>query len=33
MKDILKMYVWLSIFIFICFVIIFLASPESFIIG
>lgn len=31
--DIFRMYMWMSIVIFICLIVIFLVSPESFVIG
>ena len=33
MMDLFKMYVWISVMIFVCIMLIFLVSPESFHIG
>ena len=33
MKDLFKMYMWISIVIFVCLIVIFLIAPESFVIG
>lgn len=33
MMDLFKMYLWISIVIFVCLIIIFLVAPESFRIG
>ncbi len=33
MMDLFKMYMWISIMIFVCLIVIFLVSPESFVIG
>ena len=30
MMDLFKMYVWISIVIFVCMIIIYLVAPESF---
>lgn len=33
MMDLFKMYMWISIMIFTCLILIFLIAPESFVIG
>jgi hypothetical protein len=33
MMDLFKMYMWISLVIFICLIVIFLVSPDSFRIG
>ena len=33
MMDLFKMYMWISIVIFVCLIVIFLVAPESFVIG
>ncbi len=33
MMDLLKMYMWISVLIFVCIMVLFLVSPESFHIG
>ena len=31
--DLFKMYMWISIVIFLCLIVIFLVAPETFVIG
>ena len=31
--DLFKMYMWISIVIFVCLIVIFLVAPETFVIG
>ena len=31
MKDLFKMYMWISIAIFVCMVVIYVVAPESFV--
>jgi len=33
MMDLFKMYMWISIVIFLCLIVIFLVAPETFVIG
>jgi hypothetical protein len=33
MMDLFKMYMWISIVIFVCLIVIFLVAPETFVIG
>jgi len=31
--DLFKMYMWISIVVFVCLIVIFLVAPETFVIG
>jgi len=33
MMDLFKMYMWISIVVFVCLIVIFLVAPETFVIG
>ena len=33
MMDLFKMYMWISIVVFVCLLVIFLVAPETFVIG
>ena len=33
MMDLFRMYMWISIVVFVCLLVIFLVAPETFVIG